>query len=155
MDRSRVILEAPVKLTFGIPDWPHSGGISAEELVKRLQCRFPTMLVDREKGNAFVQQRLDQLIALGAPEVILNSHRRYFDNTIYASISPPDWQGVSATSYVHSIRMPALEGVDFDVTDATDETTRDNIARELAGALGMALCSEINWETGGRLSGNG
>ena len=140
-----------MELSFGIPDWPGGGQVSTEELVERLRRHFPAMLIDREKGSAFVQQQLDTLIAMRVPEVILRSHKGCRDDTIYVSISDPNWLGGTATSYVKAIRNPALEGVDFVVTSIADEATQIRITRELACALDMALCSEINWETGGRL----
>lgn len=140
-----------MELSFGIPDWPGGGQVSTEELVERLRRHFPAMRIDREKGLAFVQQQLDTLMAMRVPEVILRAHKGCRDDTIYVSISDPNWLGGTATAYVKAIRNPALEGVDFVVTGVADEATRIRITRELACALDMALCREINWETGGRL----
>ncbi len=142
-----------MELTFGIPDWPSGVRVSAEELVERLHRRFPAMVVDRAKGNAFLQQQLDMLIAMRVPEAIVQSHQGCFGQTIHVSISDSQWLGGMASSYVSSIVNPALQGVDFEITGVADETTKNRIARELADALDMALCEEINWESGGLLKG--
>jgi hypothetical protein len=112
------------------------------------------MLVDREKGNAWVQRKLDELIAMGAPNVILTSHRALFDNVVYVAISDPAWSGVTATSYLESMVNAALSGVCFDVPDASDSATVAKITQDLRDALHMLLCSEINWDTGGRIRKN-
>jgi len=143
-----------MKLTFGIEDWPHADGLDVEEQLRRLLRRFPTMLVDREEGNASVQKGLDGLIAMGAPEIILSSHRAYFDNVVYVSISEPTWNGITATAYLESMVNAALSGVCFEVPDTAHPATIDMITQELRDALHMLLCSEINWETGGRVAKN-
>jgi hypothetical protein len=102
------------------------------------------MTVDRRKGNEHVQERLEHLTNIGAPNVILESHRSYFGNVIFVSISEPHWNGATAVSYLHSIWPPLGDRVLFNVTGAPDKATIDLIIKELKNAMSLVLCSEIS-----------
>jgi len=106
-----------------------------------LSDRFPATVIDWPRGDAYVQAGLDRLIALGTPEVILRSHRAYFGNVVFVSVSEPRWGGVTATSYIHSIWSPLDDAVVFDVRGPEDADRVGPIARELGAALGMAPCA--------------
>jgi hypothetical protein len=131
------------ELSFCVEDWEHTPHIHAEELVRRLRCHFPEMIVDREKGNDHVQEGLERLKARQAPNVILESHRSYFGNVIYVSISEGRWNGATANSHLYSIWPPLGDWVHFDVIGAPDAATIEMITQELASAMGLILCSEI------------
>jgi hypothetical protein len=137
------LVSETVELRFCLKDAEQTPHMHAEELVRRLQRRFPAMIVDREKGNAYVQEGLEKLITLQAPDVILQSHRSYFENTIYVSISEERWNGARAIAYLQSIYPPLGDRVHFDVIDATGVTIIDTIAQEIKGAMEMVLCSEL------------
>jgi hypothetical protein len=143
-----------MQLSFGIADWPHADGLDVEQQLSRLIRCFPAMLVDREKGNAWLQCKLDQLIAMGAPNIILTSHKALFDNVVFVSISEPAWSGVTATSYLESMVNASLSGVCFDVPDTAEPATVAKITQDLGNALHMLLCSEIDWDRGGRIGKN-
>jgi hypothetical protein len=117
--------------------------IHAEELVRRLLRHFPATVIDWERGDAHVQAGLDHLIRLGAPDVILESHKSYFGNVVFVSVSESRWGSAIATSFVHTIWPPLGDAVVFDVHGATDEGTVGLIARELRAALGMLIVQPI------------
>jgi len=128
-----------MKLQYAVEDWEETLHIPVEELVRRLASRFPKLHVDREKGNALVQERLDGLIAIGAPSVILESHRSQFGDTILATIADESWGSATATAILSSIRPPLGDGVAFETRDE-DATTVERMSRDLANALGMIRC---------------
>jgi hypothetical protein len=125
-----------MELILIVKDWEHTPQVSLEELVRRLASHFPRTIVDREKGDANVQERLEKLIEMEAPRVILDSHRSYFGNTIFVSIAESAWNGAAATSYLTLIRPPLGDAVYFDVVGA-DSTSLALIKRELEVALDM------------------
>jgi hypothetical protein len=122
--------------------WEKTPEVSAEELARRLLCHFPSAVLNRERGNAHVQEGLDRLIGMGAPDVILESHRSYFGNVVFATVSEARWQGAAATSYLHRMWPPLGDVVFFDLQGVADEAAVESIARELGTALGMVPCSE-------------
>jgi hypothetical protein len=126
--------------------WEETPELSADELARRLLRHFPSAVIDRERGNAHVQAGLDRLIGLGAPEMILESHRSYFGNVVFASVSEARWEGAVATSYLHRMWPPLGDAVFFDVQRAADEAAVNVIASELGAALGMVPRPEV---TGG------
>lgn len=123
--------------------WEQTPHIHAEELVRRLRLRFPEAVVDWERGNAHVQAKFDQLVTLGAPAVILESHRSYFGNVVFVSVSEPGWSGATAASYLHSISPPLGDAVMFEVEGTDDETTAKAIVRALGAALDMVPCAGV------------
>lgn len=127
-----------MQLTFGVKDWENTPLITVEEILRRLLRRFPTMVVDRPKGDAHVQEGLNRLIEVGAPDIILESHKACFGDTIFVSLSDDDWKGAVASSYLTSIRPPLGDAVFFEVNGA-DSLTLESIARELETALGMVV----------------
>jgi hypothetical protein len=131
-----------MRLKFGVENWEHTDHIHAEELVSRLVSRFPRMVIDRDEGNAHVQRKLDDLIAMGTPNVILTSHRGYFGNVIYVSIAEESWHGAVAISYLHSMYPQLGDTVFFDVTAAPNKIATNVIAKELADALQMLLVQD-------------
>jgi hypothetical protein len=122
--------------------WEETSEVSAEELAQRLLRHFPSAMIDRERGDGHVQEGLDRLISQGAPDVILESHRSYFGNVVFASVSEARWEGATATSYLHRMWPPLGDAMFFDVEGAADERIVAFIAGELAAALGMVPCSE-------------
>jgi hypothetical protein len=130
-----------VRIVLGVEDWEHTLHISVGELVRRLTRRFPNMIVDQEKGDARVQERLQHLIDLDAPSVILESHRSYFGDTIFVSISEVHWKGATATCYLTSINPPLGDTFSFEVTGA-DPTSINLMKRDLAMALDMVCYDE-------------
>jgi hypothetical protein len=138
-DQRRYVLQ--VKLRVEVPD--DTPELSAEELATRLLRHFPSAVIDRDRGNAHVQAGLDRLIDDGAPAVILESHRAYFGNVIYASVGESHWKGVTATSYLQRIWPPLGDTVTFDVQGSAEHATVDSIARELGVALGMSPYSDV------------
>jgi hypothetical protein len=130
-----------VELRFYVEDWEHTVHIPAEELVRRLLRHFPSMMADPRKGDAHVQHGLDELIKLGAPDVILESHKALFGNVIFTSISEPRWNNATATSYLQSMRPGLGDRVSFDVTGTFDESTLRVVREDLARALEMVPCS--------------
>jgi hypothetical protein len=123
--------------------WQETPELSADELAQRLLRHFPSAVIDRERGNAHVQHGLDRLIGLGAPDVILESHRSYFGNVVFASVSEARWEGAVAISYLHRMWPPLGDAVFFDVQGAADEAAAGAIASELGEALGMVPCPEV------------
>jgi hypothetical protein len=123
--------------------WEESPELSADELGQRLLRHFPSTVIDRGRGNEYVQEGLNLLIGLGAPDVILESHRSYFDNVVFASVSEVRWEGAVATSYLHRIWPPLGDAVFFDVQGAADDSAEGAIVRELGEALGMVPCPEV------------
>ncbi len=71
------------------------------------------------------------------------SHRSYFGNVVFASISEVRWGGAVATSYLRRMWPPLGDVVFFDVEGAAGKEAVDTIAAEVAAALGMVLCSEV------------
>src|SRR5689334_36980 len=100
-------------------------------------------MIDPRQGDAHVQERLDQLVSMGAPDVILEAHRAYFGNVVFASVSEGRWNGAIATSYLHRMWPPLGDVVVFDLQGATDDAMAASIASELAEALHMVPCSEL------------
>jgi hypothetical protein len=130
-----------VKLVFRVKDWKRTLQIPLDELVHRLKRSFPSLIVDREKGEAHVQEQFDKLVAIDAPPILLNDHQRYFGSTVFVSISEPEWHGVTATAYLQFIRPPLGDAVYFDVSD-TNSSLRDAIKRSIAFALDMEACEQ-------------
>ncbi len=104
------------------------------------------MTVDRQQGDAWVQQRLDELIEMGTPDVILQGHRSYFGNTIFVSINEPEWHGAIVTAYLQTFSPPLGDYVTFEVCGVPDEPTLDRIERALKAALKMVLITELGLE---------
>jgi hypothetical protein len=129
-----------MEIAFCIDDKAQSRQPHAGELARRLCDRFPTTIIDWQQGNAFVQAGLDRLISLGTPEVILHSHRAYFGNVVFVSVSEPQWAGIVATSYIHSIWSPLDDAVLFEVQGSDDTDRVGAIFRDLGAALGMVPC---------------
>ena len=123
--------------------WEETPLIPVQELVRRLRSRYPTMLVDWKRGDAFVQTRLEQFVAIGAAEVILKSHRTYFGNTAYVSIREEHWSGATVTAWLQTMRPPLGDAVCFDVMGTDAEAVGELIAGELGAVLGMVRCSDI------------
>jgi hypothetical protein len=132
-----------LEIKLCVEAWEQTLELPVDELAQRLLRHFPSAVIDRERGDAHVQQGLERLIGLGAPEVILESHRLYFGNVVFVSVSEGHWTGATATSYLHKMWPPLGDTVSFDIQGAGDESAVDSIARELGAALGMVLCSEI------------
>ena len=130
-----------MKVTLGVYDWEHTLEVSVEELVRRFARSFPSAVIDRERGDAHIQEGLDRLIAMGAPDIILKSHRSYFGNTVFVSVSEGRWAGATATSYLQRIWPPLGDAVFFEVQGAED-VLASAIARELGAALDMIVCPE-------------
>ena len=121
--------------------WEETPELSSDELAQRLLRHFPSTVIDRKRGNAHVQERLDSLVSLGAPDVILESHRSYFGNVVFASVSETRWEGAVAISYLQRMWPPLGDAVFFDIEGAVDEAAECAIAGELGEALGMVPCS--------------
>lgn len=133
-----------MEIKLCVKAWEQTSYIPVEELVQRLLRHFPSAVIDRERGDAHVQAGLDRLIGLGAPDVILESHRSKFGNVVFVSVGGSRWAGATATSYLHRMWPPLGDTVFFDVQGADDALTVDLIARELGTALGMVFCSEVS-----------
>jgi len=129
-----------LQIKFVVEAWEQTPHLPVEELLKRLKRQFKSLVVDRERGDAHVQAELDQLVRLGATEVILESHKSYFGNVVFVLIDEISSTGATATSYLQSIWPPLGDAVWFDVK-ASDKTTVEKTARELAASLGMVICS--------------
>ena len=132
-----------MKITLGVEAWEHTPELSVEELVQRLTRNFPSAVIDRERGNSHVQEGLNRLVAMGAPNIIIESHRSYFGNTVFVSVSESRWAGATANSYLQRMWPQLGDAVFFDVQGANDALL-PSIARELAAALGMVVSSEIS-----------
>lgn len=132
-----------MQLILGVEDWETTRYLTSDDLLRRLLRNFPSMVIDGPKGDAQVQEGLDRLIQVGAPEIILESHKWYFGKTIFVSIAEKHWRGAVASSYLTPIRPPLGDTVYFDVTGA-DSVTLESIARELEIALGMVVCPQAS-----------
>jgi hypothetical protein len=130
-----------VELRFCEPS-EHVLEFTAQEIVRRLLDNFPGMLVDRDKGNELVQRKLDKLIEISTPDVILESHKTYFDNTIYVAISQANWLGARVESFIQSGWFQLGDCVSFDVSGALDEEILRLVAQDLSRALNMVLCPD-------------
>lgn len=139
LDQRRYALQVKLRVEAA-DDTPE---LSVEELATRILRHFPSAIIDRDRGNAHVQAGLDRLIDDGAPAVILESHRAYFGNVIYASVGESHWKGVTATSYLHRIWPPLGDAVTFDVQGNAGDATVGSLVRELGTALGMVPCSDV------------
>lgn len=131
-----------MELKLCVEAWEETPEISAQELAQRLLRRFPSTVIDWGRGNAHVQEGLERLIALGAADVLLESHRAYFGNVVFTSVSEGRWEGATATSYLRRMWPPLGDAVYFDVQGATSDAIIGVIASELGAALGMVPCSE-------------
>lgn len=133
MERSWV-----VELRVRDPD--NNSEVHAEELARRLLGHFPQAVIDRPRADAYVQSGLERLIDQEAPDVILEAHRRYFGNVIFASVSDEHWEGVTATSYLHTMWPDLGDTVSFEMNPDPGSETGRVIANELAVALDMVVC---------------
>ena len=50
-----------MKVTLGVQAWEQTPELSLEELMGRLARSFPSAVIDQERGDARVQEKLDQL----------------------------------------------------------------------------------------------
>ncbi len=130
-----------MRLEFCVEDWEQASDITAEEQASRLKAQFPQMTIDRDEGNAYVQRRLDELIAMGTPDVILDAHRNYFGNVIFVLIAGNSWHGAFARSYLHTISPPLGDVVCFEIDGEPDTITSNQIVEELSQALCMEPCN--------------
>lgn len=126
-----------IRLLFAAKDWEHSADMSAREQASLLKARFPQIVIDPVKGDASVQERLDELMAMGAPEIILNAHRNYFGKVIFVSIADESWNGASVNSYLHTMSPRLGDVVYFDLDGNAEPLAAEAIANDLADALGL------------------
>jgi hypothetical protein len=61
------------------------------EIVSKIAQSMPTSLIDWIRGNKEVDDSLQRLISMGAPDVILESHRSLFGRTVYVEWSFPEF----------------------------------------------------------------
>lgn len=112
--------------------------IHVQELLDQLHSRFPEMIVDWEQGKSYVQERLNLLMSMNAPEVVVEAERACLGKVVFVSIREVRWSGATVTSYLSSISPPLGDGVRIEVAGA-DGTVAVAIAREVTSALGMSL----------------
>jgi hypothetical protein len=124
-----------------VEDWENTNEVSLEEVERRFVRNFPSAIIDRQRGDADVQECLDRLIATRTPKVILESHRSQFGDTAFVTVGESRWAGATATSYLSTIRPPLGDRIEFDVQGAEDGLA-STIARELAAALEMFVLPE-------------
>lgn len=55
-------------------------------MARAIQERFPSAIIDWQRGNEHVAQGLQRLIDLGTPEILCRGQRSLFDRTIYVEI---------------------------------------------------------------------
>jgi hypothetical protein len=132
-----------LEIRLCVPDSEVETRVEVEELVRRLEERFPGMSIDRKRGDALIQQGLDELISRHAPEPILESHRSYFGRTIYVSICEERWNGACASSYLTPMYAALGDCLHFEITDTADPVVSKLITDELKSTLRMVLCSEL------------
>lgn len=131
-----------MEILFCVKEWETTAHIDVDALVARLQRHFPTAKVDRERGDAHVQKRLEDLIAMGAPEVVLDSQRSLFGHVVFIEISARHWSSATATSYLQTLEPPLGDRTCFEIDGAADQAALDAIAAELGVGLGMEVCSK-------------
>jgi len=119
--------------------------LHAKEIARRILQAFPHALVDWDRGNQHVQTRLQELIALRTPEVILKSHRSFFGHVAYLSVSYPEWPNLSVSSYVHS-----NDAVFFDVSEPFNVELLKRAAVDLSAGLDFQFCLEAHRNSGFR-----
>ena len=66
--------------------------LGALEAALAIQSSIPRANVDWSKGRARAQKRLDQLIAMGCPEIIYRGQQRLVDKMFYVQIPANDSQ---------------------------------------------------------------
>lgn len=130
-----------MRLKFCVADWEQAGDITAAEQAERLKAQFPQMTIDPDEGNAYVQRRLDELIELGTPDVILDAHRKYFGNVIFVLIADDSWHGAFAKSYLHTISPQLGDVVYFEIDGDPSNIATTQIVKELSQALCMEPCN--------------
>ena len=100
------------------------------DVIARIEALPLRVVVDWARGNAEVQSRLDNLLAMRAPDVIVESHRSHFDESPHLEISLRDQPNRSLAGIVWRWSVIELEPrPDLDL-----EFTR-NIVEQIANAL--------------------
>ena len=80
-----------------------------KEVASRLVQHLPTVKVDWARGNEMVEESLQRLLRLGAPEPIITSHKGFFDNTAHIELSLPEYPGKVAVVVVEAYKSPFVE----------------------------------------------
>jgi len=107
--------------------------ISADDILSRITLAFPQAVVDWERGKQRRLSRIEELLSVGCPEVLLANERRLVDKTAFVGVDVPPWTGNSAFGYVSGIDVE-LEGLGFEL-ECYDIQLLKHSAHELANAL--------------------
>src|SRR5262245_31520262 len=86
--------------------------IPPEELLGNLARAFPDSEIDRERGKREVLQRMQELLDMGAPEIIVQGHPRLAERTTYVAVRWPDWPGNLISGYISGLERE-LDGLYF------------------------------------------
>lgn len=114
--------------------------VDAREIARRVQQALPGAVVDWARGDAWVQDSLQELIARGTPEVILAGHRHLFGQTVYISRAYPDWPERPVFTIVSGIQREAGDALFLKVTLPFDLDLLKRGAADFAAALDFEYC---------------
>jgi hypothetical protein len=109
--------------------------LDADEIERRIRDNLPNAVVDRWRGDEYVDARLQELIEQRTPEIILASHRRLFGRTLHIEVSYPDWPREHVFAYV----SPVTPDCDFDLKlpGPFNLALLQRAAKDVSAALGF------------------
>lgn len=116
--------------------------LGALEAALAIQSSIPRANVDWSKGRARAQKRLDQLIAMGCPEIIYRGQQRLVDKMFYVQIPANDSQAFVCGycfGFSHYDGCISLESSPYDVD------CLKRVAREFAAALSLEFLLYSNF----------
>jgi len=74
--------------------------LDVREIARRLRGAFPSIEIDWEAGNDWVATKRKELVAMGAPDVILLSHDSLRNNTAVVKLELADFPGPEARFFI-------------------------------------------------------
>lgn len=117
---------------------------SPEEVARRVLQGNPNAVTDWSRGDEMVDARLQDLLSMRAPDVIVASHRLLFGHVVYIELSYPEWPNHSVFTYVYG---PANDGLSLEVSGGFDIKLLIHAAREISQALNyeFELTTDFGW----------
>jgi hypothetical protein len=86
--------------------------VPPDELLGRLTRAFPNSEIDRERGKRDVLQRMQELLDIGTPEIIVEGHPMLAERTSYVAVRWPDWPGNLISGHISGLERE-LDGLYF------------------------------------------
>ena len=118
--------------------------IPVQELVRRITMAFPEAEVDWDRGKQHRLWRIQELLSMGCPEVILIQERRLVDETVYVGICFPGWPQNPVFTYL-SLIQTSLDGLHFEA-----ETYDIELLKRAAHDLSVAFNFRYSLGAGGK-----